>query len=143
MLVWGVRIKRDGCRAFAEARFGRKGETTYSVQDLDLADLKGNARVLADLDLLRAWKPPGGRPRDDREERCRQFAAGLPSAICRARDAREERGDSGHGALTQYELAEAFGWHEDTLRGRLTECDTDWANTKRRQGSRVAGADIR
>jgi hypothetical protein len=60
MLAWGIRIKEADRRAFAEARFSPQGDMTSSVQDYDPADRAGNARALADLDLLFPWKHPGG-----------------------------------------------------------------------------------
>jgi hypothetical protein len=139
MLARGVRIKREGCLAYIEALFDPDGGFTIALQDIQLLDRKANDRALAGLKVLRALSR--GRPTDDRQERCSQFLAGLPSAICRARDAREERGDPRHGDLTLYELAAEFGWHEDTLSARCAECGVDWSKTKRRPGSRVAVAD--
>lgn len=62
MLAWGVRIRPKRCRAFLEARFDPEGAFSFSLQDLDLRDRRGNARALAGLDLLRALTEHGGRP---------------------------------------------------------------------------------
>lgn len=95
-------------------------------------------QLLLALNAFKRFPETRGRTRDDKVERCRQFRTELPVAISRAREARALEGFPRHGSLSQEELAKAFGFHEDTLRARLSDCGLDWNNVRQRAGSKVA-----
>jgi hypothetical protein len=64
MLVRGLRIKRDDCRAFVEAWFGGDSSSPYryNLCDLDPLDLDGNIRALDGLKLLPVLESGIGHP---------------------------------------------------------------------------------